>query len=91
MGKHENNITAVSKINSKNQVTIPKMIREALHVKSSGEIEWELESNGQITVSRKSPKVSGFWRTVDEQEKKYGSVDTPEIDWGPDVGSEEFD
>ncbi len=28
---------------------------------------------------------------VDEQEKEYGSVATPEVGWGKDVGSEDFD
>lgn len=91
MAKNNHNIAVVSKITAKNQVTIPKTIREVLNVKSSDEIKWELGSDGQITVKRKSPEKSDFWKTVDEQEKKYGSVDTPEVDWGEDVGSEDFD
>ncbi|EHO46166.1 hypothetical protein [Lentilactobacillus kisonensis] len=37
------------------------------------------------------PNSSAFWLVVDEQEKKYGSVNTPEVDWDSDVGSEDFD
>ncbi|GHP13401.1 hypothetical protein YK48G_08260 [Lentilactobacillus fungorum] len=91
MTKSNRNVAVVSKITSKNQVTIPKAVREALNVKSSDEIEWELRSDGQITVKRMSPEKDDFWKMVDEQEKKYGKVDTPEIDWGPDAGSEDFD
>ena len=80
--------TVLSKITSKNQVTIPKAVREALDVKSSDSIKWEIEPDGDIKVKRDEPD---FWTTVDQQQKKYGSVDTPEIDWGPDVGSEDFD
>jgi len=32
-----------------------------------------------------------MWTIVDEQEKKYGSISTPEIDWGEDVESTDFD
>lgn len=85
------NITVASKITSKNQVTIPKIIREALNVKASDEIEWELADDGQIVVSKKSPDSSAFWLVVNEQEKKYGSVNGPEVDWDSDVGSENFD
>ncbi|MFD1124854.1 type II toxin-antitoxin system PrlF family antitoxin [Lentilactobacillus raoultii] len=89
--KKKNNIIAVSKITSKNQVTIPKTIREVLNVKSSDEIVWALGADGQITVKKISPEKDKFWKIVDEQEKKYGSVDTPEVNLGKDVGLEDFD
>jgi antitoxin PrlF len=37
MTKSNRNVAVVSKITSKNQVTIPKAVREALNVKSSKE------------------------------------------------------
>ena len=55
MAKHDHNIAVISKITAKNQVTIPKTIREALNVKSSDKIEWELGADGQITVKRTAP------------------------------------
>ncbi|AEB72545.1 type II toxin-antitoxin system PrlF family antitoxin [Lentilactobacillus buchneri] len=91
MAKHDHNIAVISKITAKNQVTIPKTIREALNVKSSDKIEWELGADGQITVKRTAPEKDDFWKMVDEQEKKYGSIVTPEVDWGEDAGSEDFD
>lgn len=70
MAKHDHNIAVISKITAKNQVTIPKTIREALNVKSSDKIEWELGADGQITVKRTAPEKDDFWKMVDEQEKK---------------------
>lgn len=91
MAKRDHNIAVISKITAKNQVTIPKKIREALNVKSSDKIEWELGTDGQITVKRTVPEKDDFWKMVDELEKEYGSVATPEVGWGKDVGSEDFD
>ena len=91
MAKRDRHIVVISKITAKNQVTVPKTIRDVLNVKSSDEIEWELGSDGQITVKRTSTATNDFWKMVDAQEKKYGRVATPEIDWGEDVGSEDFD
>ncbi|MGF2384692.1 AbrB family transcriptional regulator [Lentilactobacillus otakiensis] len=42
-------------------------------------------------MKRTALEKSDFWKVVDQQEKEYGSVDTPEVDWGEDVGSENFD
>jgi antitoxin PrlF len=35
--------TATSKITSKGQVTIPEVIREALHLRTGDQIEWQVE------------------------------------------------
>lgn len=72
MAKHDHNIAVISKITAKNQVTIPKTIREALNVKSSDKIEWELGADGQITVKRTAPEKDDFWKMVDEQKKNMG-------------------
>ncbi|WP_143452778.1 AbrB/MazE/SpoVT family DNA-binding domain-containing protein, partial [Loigolactobacillus backii] len=40
------NVTKVSsKITSKNQITIPKTVRELLKVRSTDTIEWQIEPN----------------------------------------------
>lgn len=83
-----NPMTVRSKITSKNQVTIPKTVRDFLEVKSSDMIEWKIESNGKVTII---PSKADLWQIVDEQEQKFGNLDTPEIVWGEDAGSEEFD
>lgn len=81
----------VSKVSSDNQVTIPNTVLKALHVNPSDEIEWIVESNKQITVRKASSQKNDFWKTVDAQERKYGSVNTPETDWGNDTGSEKLE
>lgn len=77
-----------SKITSKNQVTIPKTVRNLLDIESTDVIEWKIDPSGTITVLPSKPSL---WETVIEQEKKYGNLATPEVDWGQDVESEEFD
>ncbi|HBG91411.1 AbrB family transcriptional regulator [Lactobacillus acetotolerans] len=39
----------------------------------------------------KEETPENMWDIVKAQEKKYGNLSTPEIDWGPDVGSEIID
>jgi len=36
----------------------------------------------------KATEKSDFWQQLYEQAARYGSPDTPELDWGPDVGHE---
>ncbi|KLD40565.1 AbrB family transcriptional regulator, partial [Lactiplantibacillus plantarum] len=45
------NVTKVSsKITSKNQITIPKTVRELLKVRSTDTIEWQIEPNGKVMI-----------------------------------------
>ncbi len=84
-----NNVTKVSsKITSKHQVTIPKIVRDLLEVDSTDNIEWQIEPNGKVTIVRSNPDL---WQLVDEQEKKFGNLSTTEVDWSKDVESEDFD
>ncbi|KRL99222.1 MAG: AbrB/MazE/SpoVT family DNA-binding domain-containing protein [Liquorilactobacillus hordei] len=80
--------TVRSKITSKNQVTIPKTVRNLLDLQSSDVIEWKISPNGTITIIPSKPDL---WQTVAAQEKQFGNLSTPELDWGPDVESEDFD
>lgn len=32
-----------------------------------------------------------FWTIIAEQERKYGNVNTPEINWGEDIGAEKIE
>ena len=83
------NVTKVSsKITSKNQITIPKTVRELLKVRSTDTIEWHIEPNGRVMIVRSKPDL---WQLVDEQEKKFGNLSTTEFDWGKDIESEDFD
>ncbi|WP_318530594.1 AbrB/MazE/SpoVT family DNA-binding domain-containing protein [Companilactobacillus hulinensis] len=87
MNIEKNKEVIPAKITSKNQITIPKQVRNRLHLDKHDSLNFVIKSNGEITVENDK----NFWRIVAEQEKKYGSVSTPEIDWGQDVGSEVID
>ena len=79
-----------AKITSKNQITLPKILREKLELGDSDKtIVFNISDNKPVTVEK--PKANNLWDIVEEQRKKYGSIDTPEIDWGSDVGEERLD
>lgn len=82
---------AISTVTSKNQTTVPKIIRKTLKLNPGDEIKYIVESNGSIRISKNKKKTDDMWSIAYEQEKKYGSIDTPELDWGPDIESEDFD
>lgn len=76
-----------AKITSKNQITIPKAVRDSLKLnKNDKTLIFNINNDQKITVEK--PKKKSLWNIVAEQEKKYGSIDTPEIEWGDDVGEE---
>lgn len=79
-----------AKITSKNQITLPKILREKLELGDSDKtIVFNISDDKPVTVEK--PKINNLWDIVEEQRKKYGSIDTPEIDWGSDVGEERID
>ena len=79
-----------AKITSKNQITLPKILREKLELGDSDKtIVFNISEDKPVTDEK--PKTNNLWDIVEEQRKKYGSIDTPEIDWGSDVGEERID
>ncbi|MDB6232792.1 AbrB family transcriptional regulator [Lactobacillus amylovorus] len=79
-----------AKITSKNQITLPKILREKLELGDSDKtIVFNISDDKPVTVEKL--KTNNLWDIVEEQRKKYGSIDTPEIDWGSDVGEERLD
>ena len=79
-----------AKITSKNQITLPKILREKLELGDSDKtIVFNISDDKPVTVEKL--KTNNWWDIVEEQRKKYGSIDTPEIDWGSDVGEERLD
>ncbi|QNQ80192.1 AbrB/MazE/SpoVT family DNA-binding domain-containing protein [Lactobacillus sp. PV034] len=78
-----------AKITSKNQITIPKAVREQLGINEKHEkILFNIEQ-GKVTIEKS--KKDNFWQLVKEQQEKYGTINTPEIDWGNDVAKEIID
>lgn len=79
-----------AKINSKNQITLPKILRDKLELSDSDKtILFNISDDKPVTVEKS--KGDYLWDIVEKQREKYGSVDTPEIDWGSDVGKERID
>lgn len=68
----------ISKVDSKYQVTIPKMIRKELNLSSKDLIQWVINSNKTISVEK---ACGDLWDTVKAQEKIYGNVSTPGMKW----------
>ncbi len=71
-----------SEITSNNQVGLPKEVRKLLNVEAGDMIEWRLDSDGKLTILPSKPSL---WEIVSEQEKRFGNLSTPEIDWGQDI------
>lgn len=87
--KLNNNLSIVAKITSKNQITVPKEVRNKLNLKAQDSIKFTENKDGSFSMRKEKKK--DLWTIVDEQEKKYGSISTPEIDWGEDIEVEDFD
>ncbi|WP_239064468.1 MULTISPECIES: type II toxin-antitoxin system PrlF family antitoxin [Levilactobacillus] len=88
MGKKSQE-SATVKMTTKNQITIPKMIREALQLKQQDHLKFKICESGEVTVER--VEIDDFWTVVTRQEKDYGNLSTPELNWHTDVGTENFD
>lgn len=72
-----------AKLSSKNQLTIPKAVRDSLGLSDQDKVVFQL-NNGTVTLK----KDTDFWDEVEHQEKIYGNLSTDELDWGSDVGEE---
>ena len=76
-----------AKITSKDQIALPKILRDKLELGDSDKtVVFNISDDKPITIEK--PKTNNLWDIVEEQRKKYGSIDTPEINWGPDIGEE---
>ncbi|QDR73593.1 AbrB/MazE/SpoVT family DNA-binding domain-containing protein (plasmid) [Limosilactobacillus reuteri] len=82
---------AISTITAKNQTTIPRAVRRKLNLVPGDQLSYVIKSDGNVSIKKVKPKTDKMWQIAYQQEKKYGSFDTPEVDWGPDIESEEFD
>lgn len=57
--------TAIAKITSKSQTTIPQEIRAALHLKPGDTIAWEVIEGGAARVRRVEPLDVDYLRTLE--------------------------
>ena len=73
-------MTAISKISSKGQTTVPQAVRAALKSKPGDLIEWEIDARGNVGVRRiQAADLKALegtlneWRTAAD-EKAYGKL-----------------
>ena len=80
-------------LSKKNQVTIPKWVRNTLNVHAHQGITFKRAPHHRIIITGvpKESRKNVFWDKMDTNSRKYGSDDTPEVDWGHDVGREKID
>jgi AbrB family looped-hinge helix DNA binding protein len=70
-------VSAIAKITSKSQTTIPREIRAALHVEPGDSIIWEVDESGHVEVRRARPLDVEFLRGL---ESTLSEWDSPEDD-----------
>jgi len=77
-----------AKLTSKNQLTLPKTVRDVLQIQAADMIIFSIDEQGTVTLKRAQ---NDLWTTLNEQAAKYGNPNTPEMTWGPDIEAGDFD
>lgn len=67
-------MTAVAKITAKGQTTIPREVREALHVFPGDLIAWEVEPGGTATVRRVQPLDVEYLRALESTLEEWSGA-----------------
>lgn len=80
-----NVVNIKAQLSSKNQLTVPKAVRESLDLSDHDKVVFQLD-HGTVTLK----KDNDFWSTVKQQELIYGNLSTDELDWGADAGNEDI-
>jgi antitoxin PrlF len=65
-------------VTSKGQVTIPKKVRDALHVGPGSEVEFEVNQSGEVVLRKSGKRVTAKARQKDRFDKVRGSA---QIKW----------
>ncbi|HQX60165.1 MAG: AbrB/MazE/SpoVT family DNA-binding domain-containing protein [Rhodoferax sp.] len=68
-------------LTSKGQVTIPKRIRDALHLLPGAEVEFAVNEDGEVVIQRNRPVRAARRQAKDRFEAVRGSAD---IRWKTD-------
>jgi AbrB family looped-hinge helix DNA binding protein len=58
-------MTVIAKITAKGQTTIPRAVRDALHVGAGDLIAWEIDDDGTATVRRVQPLDLEYLRALE--------------------------
>jgi len=70
-------VSAIARITSKSQTTVPKEVRAALRVKPGDSILWDVREDGRVEVRRAHPLDVEFLRGI---ESTLSEWDSPEDD-----------
>lgn len=65
-------------ITAKGQVTIPKAIRDALHLHQGDQLRWDLDDRGGVRVRRVSPLDLTYLRGVETGLEEWASPEDEE-------------
>lgn len=68
-------------LTSKGQVTIPKRIRDALHLLPGAEVEFAVNEDGEVVIQRNRPVRAARRQAKDRFEAVRGRAD---VRWKPD-------
>lgn len=75
-------MTITTTMTSTNQITIPKAVTDLLNLQPNDLIDFIIHEDNTVSI-QKSAK-NNLWDTIAQQQAQYGSIDTPELDWGED-------
>lgn len=70
--------SAITKISSKNQITVPSFVRKYLGVSANDKISWQIGENNTVLVTAND---TNLWQHLQQQQATYGSVDCSIFDW----------
>lgn len=92
------NFGITAKIGSRGQVTLPKIVREKLNLKTGTDyVNFKFDSDDSVKVEKlisNDNTIENFWKREKDIRKKYNLTKNDfesDLDWGEDVGSEKFD
>ena len=65
---------AIATLTSKGQVTIPKVVRDVLHLNSGDKLEFVVEPNGEVHIKPVTKKVDDVFGKLHKPGRKAASV-----------------
>lgn len=82
-----------AKMTSKNQITIPKSVRQKLGLKENQRVIFEFTPEGEIKVTgeKAAPSFEDFWKKELAIVEETGKFDTGEMFFGEDLGEENIE
>lgn len=82
-----------AKMTSKNQITVPKSVRQKLGLKENKKVIFEFTPEGEIKVTSEKNNLAyeDFWKNELVVMEEHVSYDTEIVDFGEGVGEEKIE